>query len=55
MVEKIGVDESLIALKDSKRVVELCYANILVEKSEKDQKVESLTQQSELLQVKNQS
>ena len=29
--------------------------NILVEKSELDQKVESLTQQSELLQVKNQS
>jgi len=49
------VDESLIALKDCKRVVELRYKNILVEKSELDQKVESLTQQSELLQVKNQS
>jgi len=49
------VDESLIALKDCKRVVELRYKNILVEKSEMDQKIESLTQQSELLQVKNQS
>jgi len=49
------VDESLIALKDCKRVVEVRYKNILVEKSELDQKVESLTQQSELLQVKNQS
>lgn len=49
------MDESLIALKDCKRVVELRYKNILDEKSELDQKVESLTQQSELLQVKNQS
>jgi len=49
------VDESLIALKDCKRVVELRYKNILAEKSDLDQKVESLTQQSELLQVKNQS
>jgi len=49
------VDESLIALKDCKRVVELRYKNILAEKSVLDQKVESLTQQSELLQVKNQS
>ena len=49
------MDESLIALKDCKRVVELRYKNILAEKSDLDQKVESLTQQSELLQVKNQS
>lgn len=49
------MDESLIALKDCKRVVELRYKNILDEKSELDQKLESLTQQSELLQVKNQS
>ena len=49
------MDESLIAFKDCKRVVELRYKNILVEKSELDQKVKFLTQQSELLQVKNQS
>ena len=49
------MDESLIALKDCKRVVEIRYRNILVEKSELYQKVESLTQQSKLLQAKNQS
>jgi len=49
------VNESLIALKDCKRVVELRYKNILSEKSDLDQKLESITQQSELLQVKNQS
>jgi len=53
--EKNGVDESLIALKDCKRVVELRYKSILTEKSELSNKVESLTQQTELLQVKNQS
>jgi len=49
------VDESLIALKDCKRVVELRYKNVLIEKTELDQKIECLTQQNELLQVKNQS
>eukprot|EP00092_Neocalanus_flemingeri_P028809 GFUD01031276.1.p1 GENE.GFUD01031276.1~~GFUD01031276.1.p1 ORF type:complete len:310 (-),score=90.85 GFUD01031276.1:208-1137(-) len=48
-------DESLIVLKDCKRVVELRYKSVLVEKSELDERIESLTQQSELLQVKNQS
>lgn len=49
------MDESLIALKDCKRVVELRYKNVLIEKTELDQKIECLTQQNELLQVKNQS
>ena len=53
--QKNSVNESLVALKDCKRVVELRYKNILSEKSDLDQKVESITQQSELLQVKNQS
>jgi len=49
------VNERLVALKDGKRVVELRYQNILVEKSEQNQKIEIITQQSELHQVKNQS
>ena len=46
-------NETLHALKDSKRVVELKFQNSLLDKSKLDNKVESLTQQTELLQVKN--
>lgn len=45
--------ESLTVLKDCKRVVELKFQNSLVEKSKMENKIESLTQQTEILQVKN--
>jgi len=45
--------ESLSVLKDCKRVVELKFQNYLVEKSKMENKIESLTQQTEILQVKN--
>ena len=41
----------LAALKDSKRVVELKYQNILVEKGNFDSKLLCLNQSNELMQV----
>ena len=41
----------MAALKDSKRVVELKYQNILVEKANFDSKVLCLNQSNELMQV----
>jgi len=52
---KVNVDESLGALKDCKRVVELKYQNILVEKSNMEYKIKGLNESNELMQVKNQS
>jgi hypothetical protein len=45
----------LVALKDSKRVVELKFQNLLAEKEGWARTVESLGQEADLLQVKNQS
>jgi len=45
----------LVALKDSKRVVELKFQNLLSEKEGWARTVESLGQEADLLQVKNQS
>ena len=44
-------EEMLAALKDSKRVVELKYQNILVEKGNFDSKLLCLNQSNELMQV----
>jgi chromosome segregation ATPase len=49
------VEETLVALKDSKRVVELKFQTLLSEKARWAEAVESLSQEAELLQVKNQS
>jgi hypothetical protein len=49
------VEETLVALKDSKRVVELKFQNLLAEKERWARTVESLGQEADLLQVKNQS
>ena len=50
----MNTEEMLAALKDSKRVVELKYQNILVEKGNFDSKLLCLNQSNELMQV-NQS
>jgi len=52
---KMNTEEMLAALKDSKRVVELKYQNILVEKGNFESKLLCLNQSNELMQVKNQS
>ena len=52
-LQKLGVDESLIALKDCKRVVELRYKTILVEQTNLNQMNESLLQQNLLLETQN--
>ncbi len=49
------MEETLVALKDSKRVVELKFQNLLAEKEGWARTVESLSQEADLLQVKNQS
>ena len=50
----MNTEEMLAALKDSKRVVELKYQNILVEKGNFESKLLCLNQSNELMQV-NQS
>ena len=52
MEHKINTEEMLAALKDSKRVVELKYQNILVEKGNFESKLLCLNQSNELMQVK---
>ena len=51
--QKVSVDESLCALKDCKRAVEIRYKNILIEISEQTKKNESLTQQNLYLETSN--
>ena len=51
MEHKINTEEMLAALKDSKRVVELKYQNILVEKGNFESKLLCLNQSNELMQV----
>ena len=48
---KMNTEEMLAALKDSKRVVELKYQNILVEKGNFESKLLCLNQSNELMQV----
>ena len=48
----MNTEEMLGALKDSKRVVELKYQNILVEKGNFESKLLCLNQSNELMQVK---
>ena len=50
--QKTNIDERLGVLKDSKRVVELKYQNILTEKSSLQNKVLGLNQSNELMQVR---
>ena len=50
----MNTEEMLAALKDSKRVVELKYQNILVEKGNFESKLLCLNQSNELMRV-NQS
>ena len=47
----MNTEEMLAALKDSKRVVELKYQNILVEKGNFESKLLCLNQSNELMQV----
>merc|ERR1712113_725997 len=47
------MDESLCALKDCKRAVEIRYKNIIIEISEQTKKNESLTQQNFYLETSN--
>ena len=47
----MNTEERLAALKDSKRVVELKYQNVLMEKSGFESKICSLNQSNELMQV----
>ena len=47
----MNTEEMLAALKDSKRVVELKYQNILVEKGNFESKLLCLNQSIELMQV----
>jgi chromosome segregation ATPase len=49
------VAETLVALKDSKRVVELKFQTLLAEKERWAETLEALSQETDLVQVKNQS
>ena len=53
--QKLSVDESLCALKDCKRAVEIRYKNILTEVSEQSIKCDSLIQANETLKSQNKS
>ena len=47
----MNTEERLAALKDSKRVVELKYQNVLMEKPGFESKIRALNQSNELMQV----